>query len=131
MLSPISLSKACQLYWNSFQCFCQKKKNQNIINQLTFSRIFPKLCNHFENQCFVQFINNRYRILTTVKRWEPTVKRGLAPADLRSIRAMFNRDTRADVVKVLVLVVDQPPQDIDGLVTESQLLQDDDVFVLM
>ena len=127
MISPISFSKACQLYWNSFQCFCKKK----IINQLTFSRIFPKLCNHFENQCFVQFINNRYRILTTVKRWEPTVKRGLAPADLRSIRAMFNRDARADVVKVLVLVVDQPPQDIDGLVTESQLLQDDDVFVLM
>ena len=80
---------------------------------------------------YSQFINNRYRILTTVQRWEPSVSRGVTPADMKSIRAMFRTDAREGVVKVLILVVDQPPGDISVMTTESQQLQADGVFVLM
>ncbi|GFR72170.1 hypothetical protein ElyMa_003832400, partial [Elysia marginata] len=77
------------------------------------------------------FINNRYRILRTFERWEPTVSRGVTPADMKSIRSMFRTDARSDVVKALILVVDQPPEDLSVMTTESQLLQADGVFVLM
>ncbi|RUS74190.1 hypothetical protein EGW08_018038 [Elysia chlorotica] len=84
----------------------------------TFTRITP-------------FINNRYRILTTFQRWEPREKRSVKPADMKSIRAMFRREARQDVVKAVILVVDQPPEDISVMTTESQLLQDDGVFVMI